>query len=158
MVVIVFLLFSTFLIVSQTHLALQVDTWQKEEQEKRVEISIFLSSVLSLSNLQPEEVHTQECYNVVSVSGPLWYSTLEVENLSDCVGTSLLQLSTAGVSFHFYYTFSSFCALLLLCLCSHLCPWLLHLSSPSTLFLLIFCLNNHPPPPSHHHTALDSTE
>lgn len=32
----------------------------------------------------------------------------QVENLSDCVGTSLLQLSTAGVPFHFCYIFLPF--------------------------------------------------
>lgn len=44
----------------------------------------------------------------------------QVENLSDCVGTSLLQLSTAGVAFHFYYIFLPF--FFPHAVPSHLCP------------------------------------
>lgn len=66
------------------------------------------------------------CGIVPSGGKPLrlcWHITAAIINSRSAL-SFLLHLSS----------FPPFCTVLLLCLCSHLCPWLLHLYSPSTLF------------------------
>lgn len=110
---------------------------------KGAETCIFLSSILFgsilLFQLRPKE-ETGECAqegcNVVSVSGPLWYSTLRWKTSQTVLAhhsSNYQQQECPFISITSSFL-SSFCTLPLLCLCSHLCPRLLHLSSPPTLF------------------------
>lgn len=88
--------------------------------------------------LKPDEgtgKYTQEGYNVVSVSGPLWYSTLRWKTSQTVVAHHYSNYQQQECPFIPITSFflSSYCTLLLIWLCSYLCFWLLHLYSPSTL-------------------------
>lgn len=114
--------------------------WERKGQKWR-ERGAFLESIqpccLLLHYLQSEETGC----NVVPVSEALWYHTLRWKTSQ----TSLLQLSTAGVPFHFYYIFLPFSQLNPVSSSPVLSSLPLAPSPPLTFstFLLIFCLNNH---------------
>lgn len=115
-----------------------------ENEHERAEKSIFLSSILFCSllllKLQPEEEtgwRTQEGCNVVSVPAPLWYSTLRWKTSQTVLAHHCSNYQQQECPFISITSFllSSYWTLLLFCVHSHHCPWLLHLYLSSTLSL-----------------------